>query len=111
MTIAPTAIFMLALSAGFTPPEAHTLVCVAEYESSYRPQIVNVNKNGSRDLGLMQINEPLWADTLCQGLDLLEAEQNLECAYRIFVEYDRKFTPWIAYRLRQSMCDNHEVSL
>jgi len=42
------------------------LYAVAKVESGLRPGAVNVNKNGSRDWGLMQIND-FWVDRL--GLD------------------------------------------
>ncbi|VVP32651.1 hypothetical protein PS865_04443 [Pseudomonas fluorescens] len=36
--------------------EPELLYAIAQVESSLRPDVVNRNKNGSRDLGLMQIN-------------------------------------------------------
>jgi len=39
------------------------LMSIAKQESNFRPDAVNVNKNGSYDYGLMQINSS-WAATL-----------------------------------------------
>ncbi|KAL0232841.1 hypothetical protein GEMRC1_011588 [Eukaryota sp. GEM-RC1] len=44
-----------AQNAGFSGQLAHTMVCVAKYESSYNPKAIHKNRNGSIDYGLWQV--------------------------------------------------------
>ncbi|MCR1769770.1 lytic transglycosylase domain-containing protein [Burkholderia glumae] len=41
------------------------LLAIAQHESGLRPQAVNRNRNGTRDIGLMQINSS-WLPTLAR---------------------------------------------
>ena len=50
-------VYMMALTAGFTGQSAATATCVAKYESGFNAAATNKNRDGSKDHGLMQIND------------------------------------------------------
>jgi hypothetical protein len=80
--------------AGFEHHQLDTMACIAEKESSLRIDAVNVNKNGSKDLGLFQINS-VHHDTTCKGLPLFHAYYNSLCAKNV---YDiQGFKAWVVY--------------
>jgi len=67
---------------------------VAFCESSNRPGIISKpNSNGTRDWGLMQINDGAWKQAFYNRWDkVLELEMNVELAYHIWGLYGWK--PW-----------------
>jgi hypothetical protein len=92
-------ISILALTAllelvGFTPTEIPVMICIAEFESSYNSKAVNVNKNGSTDQGLFQINDGVWSK-VCTG-DMFDLASNLRCARHVYLK--QGYTAWVAYK-------------
>ena len=67
---------------------------VAFCESSNRPGIISKpNTNGTRDWGLMQINDGAWKQAFYNRWDkVLELEINVELAYHIWKLYG--WSPW-----------------
>jgi hypothetical protein len=104
-----TDVYNLAKDAGFKGQEAHTATCVAKYESNLDPDAVNVNSNRTVDKGLMQINTFWWGEA-CKDLDLFDAADNMECAYRVFVTRKRSFSPWVAYNKNKLKCSTYIVA-
>ena len=68
---------------------------VAFCESSNRPGIISKpNSNGTRDFGLMQINDGAWQQAFYNRWDkVLELEMNVELAYHIWELYG--WSPWV----------------
>ncbi len=102
-------IYIMATLAGFKGHKAHTMVCIARYESHYNPLAINadLNRNGSADLGLFQINDRMWQHGVCKGLDLLTPTDNTKCAYRVYKR--QGFKAWAAYTKYKTRCDHYKV--
>lgn len=101
-------VFQYLLDAGFAPPTAHTMTCIAYYESSLNPSAVNstLNKDGSADWGLFQINEKVWSSQ-CDVDKLLDPVYNIKCAK---IVYDAQgLDAWVAYKKHKETCDNYKV--
>lgn len=61
------------------------------------PRAVNYNRNGSKDLGLFQLNDRYWG-----GEENFDPETNIKKARMIFDRAGGKWTPWTcAYRANQ----------
>ena len=94
---------------GFTAPEAHTMVCVAKYESALKPKAVNLhNENGTIDVGLLQVNS-IWFNRIpyCSLDKLQNPIYNILCAKYI---YDiQGLSAWVAYKKHKQTCDNYKV--
>ncbi len=86
------------------------MICIAEFESSFRPNAVNskLNKDGSADYGLYQINAKYWFKA-CK-LDKQKALipiYNIRCAKLV---YDKQgYNAWVAYKKHKKTCDNRPV--
>lgn len=101
--LAKALIIKLLLLAGFTQPEADTMLCIAKWESAYNPIAININTDGSVDYGLFQINSKWWLDRGASGCsqsreELLTPDGNIACAKFIFDKMGYK--AWVAYRIR-----------
>lgn len=85
-----------------TPTELQVALALCGGESSGNATAFHVNKDGSTDYGVLEINDKahpgyfrqpvapaswIWADYL----------DNAEAAFEIYVSTGRKFTPWAAY--------------
>ena len=105
LTLTEGQVYELADNAGFSNKTSHTMVCIATHESARRPSAVGVNKDGSRDIGLFQINDRIWAK-VCPG-DLTNPRVNAQCALRVFREQGLR--AWIAYRKYKTKCDNYRA--
>jgi len=53
------------------------------------PQAVNHNRNGTKDLGIFQLNTAYWG-----GEENFDWKTNIDKAYMIFERAGKKFTPW-----------------
>lgn len=53
------------------------------------PNAVNYNRNGSRDLGVFQLNDNYWG-----GEENFDYKTNIDKAYTIFVRAGKLWTPW-----------------
>ena len=67
---------------------------VAWCESRMNPQAISpTNRNGTRDYGLMQINNGAWQEYFGERwARVLNAEQNVSMAYEIYSKYG--WQPW-----------------
>jgi hypothetical protein len=67
---------------------------VAWCESRMNPQAISpINRNGSQDFGLMQINNGAWQEYFGERwAQVLNAEQNIAMAYEIYSQYG--WQPW-----------------
>lgn len=103
-------VFLIAQMVGFTPHQAKIATCVAHFESHKNPLAINntLNSDGSQDIGLMQINDKIWGNKLCVGLDLYNATDNMRCAYRIY-QQNRTFTHWAAFNKHKDKCLKYKV--
>jgi hypothetical protein len=97
------------LGVGFEPKDLETVDAIMHRESRCQSSVVNttLNKDGSHDYGLMQINGRSWClpnryypDGYLQTLgilnecdDLLNPVTNLEAAYQIYT-YAKGFSAW-----------------
>ena len=82
----------------FPEQEVNNAQNIAMTESSFNPQAINVNTNGTRDIGLFQINEIHAPEILKQfGYtmdDLLDPEKNMQVASWLFQK--KGWQPWVA---------------
>jgi len=106
MILPEIVIYYLALFSGFTPTQAHTMVCIAEYESSYNTRAYNLNKELTEDKGLLQINTIWHTNKQCSG-DLYNPVINMQCAK--FVFDIQGFNAWYGYRKNKTECDSRKV--
>jgi soluble lytic murein transglycosylase-like protein len=63
---------VLALALQCSSVDPHLILAIAQQESGLNPAIVHMNRNGTRDFGLMQVNEtnfPLLRLTPATALD------------------------------------------
>lgn len=102
LVMAPTQIGEHLREAGFKESVIPTMICIAKYESAYDAHAVGINKNGSKDLGLFQINERVWKDH-CPVDKLLLVRDNIACAK---IVYDKQgLEAWVAYKKHRKECD------
>lgn len=85
-----TAAIVLALATSCAPGiDPNVLVGVARTESGFRTDAVNRNKNGTRDVGLMQINERNFGWLGLTEATALDPCQSLRAARDLFQSYSR----------------------
>jgi lysozyme-like protein len=94
-TLTPAQIAGYARQAGFQGPALVTATAVALAESGGRTDAVNVNTNGSRDLGLWQLNDS--AHPWVKSINWQDPAANAQGAKRIYDEAKGSFRPWVAY--------------
>lgn len=58
------------------------LLKIAYIESRFKTKAVNINKNGTVDVGLFQINTIHW-NTTCKGLNIFTTKGNAFCAAKL----------------------------
>ena len=89
--------------AGFPKWEIPKLVCLARWESSFNPNALHKNEDGSQDTGLFQIND-VWLSTCKTNRNkLLDPAENTRCAYKVWHEQG---TPaWAANKDRVTECN------
>lgn len=73
-----------------------TAIAVAKAESGLQEDRYNINKNGTIDIGIFQINEVHWKKEGCKPKDLFDGFKNVDCAYQIWKV--QGWQPWIAYK-------------
>ena len=73
---------------------------VAACESGYDPHARHVNRNGTVDYGVFQINSGGTLQSLgITAAQALDAETNIRAAYRLFRK--RGWQPWVCSRSRR----------
>lgn len=70
--------------AGFPAKTISTMLQIASRESSFSATAENVNRDGSVDVGLFQINERNWRKCNVSKKDLSDPYNNARCAYQIW---------------------------
>jgi hypothetical protein len=76
--------------------EVRTALRVAKCESHYKPHARHINKNGTVDYGVFQLNSGGTLQSL--GLTVQEAlnyESNIQGAYRLYRK--RGWQPWVCF--------------
>lgn len=94
-TLTPAQIAGYARQAGFSGSALATSVAVALAESGGRTDATNVNRNGSVDRGLWQLND--GAHPWVKSINWQDPAANAAGAYRIYREAGGSFRPWVAY--------------
>ncbi|KAL0205187.1 hypothetical protein P9112_000494 [Eukaryota sp. TZLM1-RC] len=110
--LTPKQVLSYAKKAGFTGQLAHTMVCIAKYESSYNSKAVNKNRDGSIDRGLWQINSRWWCADGHNGCKvacsaLFNPDTAARCARTVYKQQGLK--AWVAYTKHKSTCDKFRV--
>lgn len=59
------------------------------------PDAVNVNTNGTIDIGIFQINTVHFSKPQCRLRDMVDPYKNVDCAYSIYEA--QSWTPWVAF--------------
>ena len=98
----PKHVAFLLKDAGFSDDAIPKLVCTAKYESMYDTRAKNVNRNGSQDTGLFQINDLWLKECGVTRKQLLDPEVNVACARKVFRE--QGYWAWYGYRYKQDKC-------
>lgn len=87
------------LSHGMPEKDLFMMVCIAHKESNLNPKAVNksLNRNGTRDHGLFQIND--INKKLCgvTSKQLLNVDKNVKCAVKVYETQNLK--AWTTYSL------------
>lgn len=71
-------------------------LAVAKAESGLREEAININSNGTIDMGIFQINSVHWKKPGCNPKSLLDGYKNTDCAYQIWKT--QGWNPWVAYQ-------------
>jgi hypothetical protein len=103
MVISKLTLSFLLRAAGFGEPIIPKMICIAEYESSFRTDAVNVNKDKSVDRGLYQINDKWWSKE-CPW-DMFNPGDNVRCAKVVFDRMGLK--GWVAHI--KGKCDHVRI--
>lgn len=75
--------------------------CISKLESNFNSKALNLNKNGTIDAGLFQINE-IWKEK-CH-YKLYTTEDNIDCALIIYNE--QGLDAWTTYKKYKNTCLN-----
>ena len=80
----------------FGPTQASVALAVAKAESGMREDAININTNGTIDVGVYQINYQSHKNReACQLKKLVDAKSNVDCAYELWKE--QGWGIWVAY--------------
>ena len=105
--LAPHEIVKLLADTGFPKHTIARLVCTAKFESHFDPGATNLNRNGTQDTGLFQIND-IWLSPC--GLTreaLLDPAANAKCALRVWKQQGLR--AWTAYKRKRRTCQRYRV--
>ncbi len=73
-----------------------TALAIMRAESHNRHDAININKNGSADLGCFQLNTVHLAQIDTKNLNLLNCQDNAKAAYAIYKQ-QKGFTAWVTF--------------
>ena len=105
--IKETVLYYILLYSGFNITEANTLLCIAKKESSLIIKAKNINKNGTTDKGLFQINTVWYKNPTC-NLDRLDNPiDNVRCARVVYK--NQGYKAWYAYTKYKNECDTYKA--
>ena len=74
------------------PENPDVMVAIAKAESGLNPKATNVNRNGSSDIGLFQVNSIHGYD----DLEMFAPEKNIEAARKIYEK--QGLTAWVVFQ-------------
>ncbi len=94
---------MVIINAGFPSTVINKMVCTAWYESNWHTASYNTNRNGSVDIGLLQINSIHWKGCGATRTSLISPPTNAACGRKIF--QTQGLSAWYAYRNHKARCD------
>lgn len=99
-------IFTMALEVGYSEKNAQIISCIAKYESGFDQYAYNKNSNGSKDFGVLQINDKVWMfeGRPCFHLNPLNPYESLICAKKIIRM--QGFEAWYGYIAHKEECDS-----
>lgn len=80
--ISPTTIKIIYEAARKNKIDAQLLIRIAYTESRFKESAIRVNKNGTIDYGMFQINSVHWS-TMCKELDITTLKGNTACAAKL----------------------------
>ena len=94
--------------AGFPREIVPVVTCLAEKESNFNPNAVNIqNINNSKDHGLLQIND-IWMKTCnLNASDLSNPLKNAKCALKVYKK--QGLTAWVTYNKFKRTCLDYEI--
>lgn len=75
--------------------DCKTALAVAQAESGFNPEAMNLNGGKSLDYGIFQINSVHWKKDGCALKDLVDPYKNVDCAYQIWSR--QGWEPWVAF--------------
>lgn len=101
MRITVDVLSWLLTAAGFSTQQIPVMLCIAQYESAYKTDAINVNKDKSIDRGLFQINSKYWDDR-CPG-DMFNPGANVRCAKQVHEVLGYK--GWVVFQ--KGLCSQH----
>lgn len=94
--------------AGFPREIVPVVTCLAQYESSFMPNVVNRhNTNNTKDHGLLQINDIWMEDCKLNEADLLNPLKNAKCALKIYNK--QGLTAWVTYNKFKRTCLAYQI--
>lgn len=95
-------------SVGFPPPIVPIMACIAHHESSFRPNVLNYNRNDTIDYGFLQVNT-IWLKT-CHDTptSILNVYNNAKCA--LVVYHEQGLTAWVTFNKFRSECLSYKVN-
>jgi len=70
--------------------DAQNLIKIGKVESNFKHDSVRVNKNGTIDIGMFQINSKHWSTT-CVKFDVFTLKGNTECAAKILKQLSDQY--------------------
>lgn len=71
-------------------------IAVARSESGLREDAININTNGTIDVGIFQINSVHFKKEFCTLKEVATMEGNVDCAYEIYKASG--WSPWVAFK-------------
>lgn len=71
-------------------------LAIMKCESGLEPEAMHTNNNGTKDIGLWQINDTHLSEAKAEGYNIFEATDNLEYGMRLLAKEGTE--PWSASR-------------
>lgn len=94
--------------AGFPREIVPVVTCLAQYESNFKPNIVNHhNTNSTKDHGLMQINDIWMHQCKMTAKDLRNPLKNARCALKVYKS--QGLTAWVTYNKFKRVCLTYKI--
>lgn len=106
--IKTTVLASLLISYGIPHKDVKMLTCIAIKESNMNPKARNLNRNGTRDHGLFQIND--INKKLCKttSKQLYNVHTNIKCAVKVYKIQNLK--AWTTYKVCKKELKTHVLS-